>query len=68
MEQMYSFRSAAEILDISVKTIRRLVHDNNIQIKFVGRGIRISETDLKSLIRPANSIDEKYKEIIDGVH
>jgi len=65
---MYSFRSAAEILDISVKTIRRLVHDNNIQIKFVGRGIRISETDLKSLIRPANSIDEKYKEIIDGVH
>ena len=65
---MYSLRSVAEILDVSVKTVRRLVHENNIQIYLVGRGIRISQTDLDSLIKPVNSIDKKHKEIIDGVN
>lgn len=68
MEQMYSLRSVAEILDVSVKTVRRLVHENNIQIYRVGTRIRISQVDLEELIQPIKSIDEKYKEIIDGVH
>ena len=66
MDQMYSLQTAAKLLEISVKTIRRLVRKNGIKTYRVGTGIRISQTDLEKLVLPIKSINEKCKEVMDG--
>ncbi|MBT4034825.1 MAG: helix-turn-helix domain-containing protein [Candidatus Marinimicrobia bacterium] len=58
MEQMYSLKSAAKLLDISVKTLRRLLGDSNIQIFRVGQSIRLKESDLKQLVNVERSLDD----------
>ncbi|MBU1066002.1 helix-turn-helix domain-containing protein [bacterium] len=68
MEQMYSLQTAAKLLDISVKTVRRLVHKHGIKTYRVGTGIRISQADLEKLVQPVKSINEKCKEVMDGIN
>jgi len=58
MEQLYSLKSAAALLDVSVKTLRRLVRENNIQVYRVGTGIRIKESELKNLVKEVPTLDE----------
>ena len=58
MEQMYSLKSAAELLDVSVKTLRRLIHSSEVKIYRVGSNIRIKESDLKNLVNEVPIIDE----------
>ncbi|MBL7135225.1 MAG: helix-turn-helix domain-containing protein [Candidatus Marinimicrobia bacterium] len=67
MEQLYSLKSAAALLDVSVKTLRRLVHENNIQVYRVGSGIRIKESNLEQIIQEIKSIDKYYEEVINGI-
>ena len=50
MEQMYSLKSAAALLDVSVKTIRRLIHRFNIPTYTVGTRIRVKKADLDNII------------------
>ena len=49
MEQMYSLKSVAKLLDVSVRTVRRLIHRNNIITYTVRSRMRIKESDLKTL-------------------
>lgn len=50
MEQMYSLKSAATLLDVSVKTVRRLIHQFNIPTYRVGSRIRLKKSDLDKII------------------
>lgn len=50
MEQLYSLQSAADKLDISVRTLRRLIKKHQIDVKRVGARIRLSESDLEALV------------------
>jgi len=58
MDKLYSLKSAAEILDVSVKTLRRLIHSNNIPVCTVGSRIRIKKTSLLMLIVDQRSLDD----------
>ncbi len=58
MEQMYSLKSAAALLDVSVKTIRRLIHRFNIPTYTVGTRIRVKKSDLdKTIIKNLSIMD-----------
>jgi|GEM_PF-1494252 len=50
MEQLYSYESAAKLLDISARQLRRLLEENNLPLTKVGKRIRISESTLKKLV------------------
>jgi len=58
MEQMYSLKTAADLLDVSVKTVRRLIHQFNIPTYIVGSRIRIKKSDLdKTIIKNLSIMD-----------
>ena len=67
MEQMYSLQTAAKLLDVSVKTLRRLVHKHEIKTYRIGNRIRISQADLERLTQPVKSINDYYKEVMNGI-
>jgi excisionase family DNA binding protein len=58
MEQLYSYSSAAKILDISVKTLRRLIVKKQIPLVFVGERARIEESSLIKLVVPVKDLDQ----------
>jgi|ETN02SMinimDraft_4_1059925.scaffolds.fasta_scaffold180371_1 excisionase family DNA binding protein len=51
MDQLYSYRSAAKKLDISVTTLRRCIKKYNIERYKVSKRYRIKESDLKKLVK-----------------
>ena len=63
MERFYSLKSAAEILDISIRTMRRIVESERIEVYKVGRRIRLSESQLKSMIK----LQKPVKDIVDEI-
>ena len=63
MERFYSLKSAAEILDISIRTMRRIVENERIEVYKVGRRIRLSESQLKSMIK----LQKPVKDIVDEI-
>ncbi len=63
MERFYSLKSAAEMLDISIRTIRRIVKNERIEVYKVGRRIRLSESQLKSMIK----LQKPVKTIVDEI-
>jgi excisionase family DNA binding protein len=50
MEQLYSYESAAKLLDISVRQLKRLLVEYNLPLARVGKRVRISESTLKKLV------------------
>jgi excisionase family DNA binding protein len=58
VEQMFSLDSAAELLDISTKTLRRLIRDKSIPTYRVGKNLRITQRDLSVLIKPQLTLDD----------
>ncbi len=58
MEQMYSLKSVAKLLDVSVKTVRRLIHRNNIITYTVSSRMRMKESDLIQLITIEKPMDD----------
>lgn len=48
---LLSVADVAERLDVSVKTIRRLIDSKSIAIHRIGRQIRISEADLAMYVK-----------------
>lgn len=65
MEQLYSLQSAAKKLDVSVRTVRRLIVRPDINFKRVGTRIRIPESELSKLVRDDKGKFEKSS--IDGM-
>ena len=63
MERFYSLKSAAEMLDISIRTMRRIVKNEHIEVYMVGRRIRLSESQLKSMIK----LQKLAKDIVDEI-
>ena len=64
MEQFYSLPNASKKLDVSTKTIRRLIKRHDVELYHVGNRLRIRESDLKRLAVKTFSmediIDEKF--------
>ena len=66
MERLYSLITAAEMLDISVRTLRRIIERENIEVTQVGTRIRLSESQVKSMIKPQKSAMSVVDEIINA--
>ena len=56
VEQMFSLDSAAELLDVSTKTLRRLLREKNIPTYRVGKNLRITQRDLSMLVERQKSM------------
>lgn len=52
MPELLSTAQAAERLNISPKTVRRLMLDGTLPAYKVGRALRFKETDLKRAMKP----------------
>ena len=50
MEQLYSYKRAAKLLDISERTLRRLLKENKLPVAYVGGSVRIQESVLDKII------------------
>lgn len=58
MEQLYSLKSAAKKLDVSKRTIQRLIKQRpDIEKYKVGSSVRIKESDLKKLVVKQVNLD-----------
>ena len=58
MEQMYSLKSAAQLLEVSVRTVSRLLHQHQIRVYRVGGNIRLRESDLKQLLVEEKTLED----------
>ena len=56
VEQMFSLDSAAELLDVSTKTLRRLIREKDIPTYRVGKNLRITQRDLSMLVERQKSM------------
>ena len=64
MEQLYSLQSAAELLDVSVRTVRRLIKRHDIRVKRVGRRIRLTQSQVELMIQDEESIDDFVEQML----
>jgi len=58
VEPLLSLASAAIMLDVSVKTLRKLIRAQNVPVYLVGTSIRIKHKDLSLLIKPQRSLED----------
>ena len=66
MEKLYSFKNAAARLDISIRTLRRIIENENIEVYQVGTRLRLSESQVKSMIKPQKSAKTIVDEILNA--
>ena len=65
MERLYSLKTAAEMLDISVRTLRRIIEKEGIEVYRIGQRTRLSESQVKSMIKPQKSVKTVVDEILN---
>jgi len=65
MERLYSLITAAEMLDISVRTLRRIIENEEIEVYQVGTRLRLSESQVKSMIKPQKSAKTVVDELLN---
>ena len=53
MEKLYSLKAAAEILNISKRTLLRIIERESIFAYRVGNQLRLSNSQLNDIIKPA---------------
>ena len=58
VEQLFSLDSAAELLDVSTKTLRRLIREKDIPTYRVGKTLRITQRDLSMLVEKQLTLDD----------
>ena len=66
MERLYSLKTAAEMLDISIRTLRRIIENEDIDVFQVGTRLRLSESQVKSMIKPQKSAKTVVDEILNA--
>ena len=66
MERFYSLKSAAEILDISIRTLRELIEAEGMDVSKVGKRLRLSESQVKSMIKPQKSVKTIVDELLNN--
>lgn len=62
VENFYSLKKTAKMLDVSIRTLRRIIENENIEVYQVGNRLRLSEVQIKSMIkkwRPTRLIVEE---------
>ena len=67
MEKLYSLKTAAEMLDISIRTLRRIIEREYIKVTQVGYRIRLSESQVKSMIKPQKPAKVLVDEMLNGL-
>ena len=65
MEKLYSLKTAAEMLDISIRTLRRIIENEEIEVYQVGTRLRLSESQVKSMIKPQKSAKTVVDELLN---
>ncbi|MCH8872912.1 helix-turn-helix domain-containing protein [candidate division KSB1 bacterium] len=65
MEKLYSLKTAAEMLDISIRTLRRIIENEDIEVYQVGTRLRLSESQIKSMIKPQKSAKTVVDELLN---
>ena len=65
MERLYKLKTAAEMLDISVRTLRRIIKKNDLEVYQVGTRLRLSESQIKSMIKPQKSAKTVVDELLN---
>ena len=58
-------KTAAEMLDISIRTLRRIIEHEDIKVYQVGTRLRLSESQVKSMIKPQKSVKEFVDELMN---
>ena len=66
MEKLYSLITAAEMLDISVRTLRRIIEKEGIEVYRVGKRTRLSESQVKSMIKPQKAAMTVVDEMLNA--
>ncbi len=66
IEQHISMKAISEKLDVSVKTVRRLIAAKGIHLYQVGSTYVIQESDVNDLLTRVYSIDEVADELLRG--
>ena len=66
MERFYSLKTAADKLDISIRTLRRIIENEDIEVYLVGNRLRLSESQVKSMIKPQKSAKTIVDEIFNA--
>lgn len=54
--KMLKVEQVAKELQLSVRTVHRLIHDGSIPVHRIGRSVRISEDDLKRYIASCREV------------
>lgn len=64
--ELISFPVAAELVPYSVRSLKRLVDDGDLQAWRIGRSVRVRRSDVLALIQPAGApLDERIKRLVD---
>ena len=58
MEQLYSYNTAAKLLDISVRTLKRHLEEKNLPVVYFGNRARIQESVLRKLIVKVEPLED----------
>jgi hypothetical protein len=58
MEQMYSLPTVAKMGDMSVRTLKGLLKEADIELHKIGRSLKVREADLQRLIISTKEINE----------
>ena len=57
MEQLYSYSTAAKLLDISVRTLKRHLEEKKLPVVYFGTRARIQESVLEKLVVVVKPLD-----------
>jgi len=58
MEQMYSLPTIARMWDMSVRNLRRLLKEGDIELHKIGSRIKVKESDLLKLVESGTEFNE----------
>ena len=58
MEQMYSLPTIAKMWDMSVRTLKGLLKDADIEFHKIGSRLKVKESDLLTLIVSSEEVNE----------
>ena len=65
MEKLFTKKEVADYLQVSIRTVDRLICDMDLPVYHLRRQVRISESSVKMILNESMSSDERDKIIND---
>ena len=65
MEKLFTKQQVADYLEVSVRTVDRLIGDMDLPVYHIRRQVRIPESSVKMILNESMSSDERDKIIND---